>query len=1177
MSIPTVGSIKGYELLELIGEGAYGAVYRAHQPVVDREVAVKIILPEYANRPEFIRRFESEAQLVAQLEHLHIVPLYDYWRDPGGAYLVMRLMKGDSLEEIIQEGPLSLSRTARIMGQVASALTAAHRRGIVHRDIKPANILLDEEGNAYLSDFGIAKALGEESGMTVTGAIVGTPAYITPEQVQSMPVSPQTDIYALGVVLYTMLTGKHPFPEASSGDLIAKHLRDPIPHLEEIEPNLPPNLDEVIQRATAKDPLERFNKTSEFISAFNQALFFEKDSCLDEVGLSESEFVSGSLEAHGREVSSEEFPHNIPSDLTPFVGRENELQALEAMFTDPKVRLVTILGAGGMGKTRLAMAFGQSQLEAALGTNGREEVLYPQGIFFIPLAAIHSSDSIVPTIAEMLGYRLSEKRDPENQLIDYLREKEILLILDNYEHLLDGTGLIVEILNSATKVKVLATSRARLNISGEHRFQLKGMDLPESYSQSTEEAINHSSIRLFLQCACRAQTDFNLTNNNVHDVIKICELLEGIPLAIRLAAAWVDMLSPEEIIGEIEHSLDLLETEVGDIPERHSSMRAVFDHSWNQIADRERDILGGLSVFRGGFTRQAAEWVTGASLRELKTLINKSLINTSAGQRFDIHELLRQYIAENRASHKEKNEQMRDLHCDYFTKFLHARNKDLRGFGQFEVLEEIERESANLQLAWRYAVEKEQVQRLYQALDGLCRFYLWRRRFQEGRAACREAEIMLSSEPADLDLDTDYGERLRLLARIMIWHSVFCEHKVAREKVEEALVILERIEDVGVDTRRGRAFALQELGDLTIDFDREEAEQIYEQSLALYRLVEDNYGEAQVMTSLGWVCAHKGEPEEARRWGEESLSLQRSIGDQKGMADTLWMLGTNAIISDEVEESVKLINESLEIRQSMGDRLIDIASGPVDLGMTLTWIGRMEEAKEVRQETLAIYQDLGNIEEVALAHVYLGNSLAHLGEYSALLENVNIGLTLGRKSGNQRAIGLALLMLSSKPFFNQSYDETNQLLHESIASLKKVSGAGELGWVLSMLAYTEHRLGEYKKSLEHLREAFILGRGILATITAWIAIPVYAVMQADSGEFEQAIELYEFMSRYPFISRSHLIKDLFKPTISLAESMLPREKLIEAQTRCQARNLKDTIVEIIAELEYALDDGMNQL
>lgn len=272
MSISLAQSIKGYELLDLIGEGAFGAVYRAHQPVVDREVAVKIILPEYANRPDFIRRFETEAQLVAQLEHLHIVPLYDYWRDPDGAYLVMRLMKGGNLEDALQDGPMELVAAVKLVDQITSALTAAHQQGVIHRDIKPANILLDDDDNAYLSDFGIAKAIGEQAGLTVTGAILGTPAYISPEQVQSLPLSPQTDIYALGVVLYEMLTGQHPFLDTPTGVLMVKHLQEPLPLIRDSHPELPGEVDEVIQKATSKDPAARYPDVLSLARDFRQAL-----------------------------------------------------------------------------------------------------------------------------------------------------------------------------------------------------------------------------------------------------------------------------------------------------------------------------------------------------------------------------------------------------------------------------------------------------------------------------------------------------------------------------------------------------------------------------------------------------------------------------------------------------------------------------------------------------------------------------------------------------------------------------------------------------------------------------------------------------------------------------------------------------------------------------------------
>src|SRR5262245_18868835 len=206
--------IKGYELLERIGAGGFGAVYKANQSTVGREVAVKIILPHFANQPDFIRRFESEAQLVARLEHPHIVPLYDYWRDPDGAYLVMRWLP-NNLRQAMQRGPWSAEAATRLLEQLAAALTVAHREGIVHRDIKPDNILLDEDDNAYLADFGIAKNLNVGS-ITEEGALVGSPAYITPEQIKVESITPRADIYSLGLVMYEMLANEKPFPDATT-------------------------------------------------------------------------------------------------------------------------------------------------------------------------------------------------------------------------------------------------------------------------------------------------------------------------------------------------------------------------------------------------------------------------------------------------------------------------------------------------------------------------------------------------------------------------------------------------------------------------------------------------------------------------------------------------------------------------------------------------------------------------------------------------------------------------------------------------------------------------------------------------------------------------------------------------------------------------------------------------
>jgi serine/threonine protein kinase len=264
-------SIKGYELIERIGAGGFGAVYRAHQSTVGREVAVKIILPGLANTPDFIRRFEAEAQLVARLEHMHIVPLYDYWRDPSGAYLVMRLLRGGNLKDAIEQCPYNLEAAARLIDQITSALELAHRNKVIHRDIKPANILMDEDSNAYLADFGIAKVIGDLQGdMTRPDTVIGSLDYISPEQARSEDVTPCTDIYSLGVVLYEMLAGAHPFPASSSVERLYKHLNERLPDIP-VGNGQAADINAVIQRATAKKPADRYHDVLALAAAFRKA------------------------------------------------------------------------------------------------------------------------------------------------------------------------------------------------------------------------------------------------------------------------------------------------------------------------------------------------------------------------------------------------------------------------------------------------------------------------------------------------------------------------------------------------------------------------------------------------------------------------------------------------------------------------------------------------------------------------------------------------------------------------------------------------------------------------------------------------------------------------------------------------------------------------------------------
>jgi WD40 repeat protein/serine/threonine protein kinase/DNA-binding SARP family transcriptional activator len=334
--------LRGYRLLEQIGEGAFGVVYRALQPQVGREVAIKAVHPELANHPDFVRRFEHEAQIVARLEHPHIVPLYDYWREPDAAYLVMRFLRGGSVETLLEAGALEPTRVASIVDQIGFALAAAHRQGVVHRDVKPGNILLDEEGNGYLTDFGVALDAGslERSSGTM---MRGTPAYLSPEQIRLDPASPQSDVYALGIVAYEMLTGSHPFPDTSLTALLDRHLRSPMPSVRDARPDLAGKVDDAIARATAKDTTERFAGPLEFAGALRAA-------------------VEGAAAAQ-RPVTQIRNPYKglrafLEPDASDFFGREALTKRLVRRLQDhgDGSRFLAVVGPSGSGKSSVVRA-----------------------------------------------------------------------------------------------------------------------------------------------------------------------------------------------------------------------------------------------------------------------------------------------------------------------------------------------------------------------------------------------------------------------------------------------------------------------------------------------------------------------------------------------------------------------------------------------------------------------------------------------------------------------------------------------------------------------------------------------------------------------------------------------------------------------------------------------------
>jgi predicted ATPase len=381
--------------------------------------------------------------------------------------------------------------------------------------------------------------------------------------------------------------------------------------------------------------------------------------------------------------------HHLPAEPTSFVGREKELAELLRLLTNPNCRLLTLVGPGGIGKTRLAIQAARAfQQETA------------QAVYFVPLQSVSSGEGLISAVVDALKFPLSGQAAPQLQLLHYLRDKTLLLILDNFEQFLGAGGALFlpDLLEAAPSVKLLVTSREVLNLQEEWLYPVQALPYPGDVDQ-TDDITDYSAIQLFVERAQRVRRDFSLVEEQT-SVSRICRLVEGMPLAIELAASWTKTMPCALIAAEIERSLNFLTSKLRNLPEQHRSMRAVFDHSWALLSPEEQRVFKRLSIFRGGFRREAAEQVAGASLLNLSALVDKSLLRWDPDGRYQIHELLRQYAEEHLHDALEELADIHYLHCAYYANFLESRWAGILAGKQREVRAEITADLDNIRAAW---------------------------------------------------------------------------------------------------------------------------------------------------------------------------------------------------------------------------------------------------------------------------------------------------------------------------------------------------------------------------------------------------------------------------------------------------------------------------------------------
>lgn len=630
-------------------------------------------------------------------------------------------------------------------------------------------------------------------------------------------------------------------------------------------------------------------------------------------------------------------PHNLPPPSSPFVGRERELDALTTLFQRDSARLITIVGPGGMGKTRLSLAFAEQCRQ-------HHPDVYPDGIFFVPLANFTPIPELPITnqmslfMAQTLRLSLDNTGSPKSLLLDYLTSRSLLLVLDNFEHLLAGHLLVAELLQNAPKVHILITSRERLALYEERVFTLQGLALPPAAAWGQENSAE--AVQLFMQAARRVRHQFNPSAEEWPALIALCHLLNGLPLALELAAAWVDSLSLSDILAELQQDLSLLSTHLSNVADRHRSLSQVFDYAWQRLTVEEQQMMGALTVFRGGFTRSAAAAVIGQAIspRILANLVHKSLVSLDLNRdRYEIHELLRRFTSAKTGHTTTLTLNVAQRHSDYYCQLLRQQEPDLHGVRQEKVVVELSADLENIRMAWQWAVARRDVAKLAAALTPLFHLYDTLSRFLEGEQLFREAAQRLSWDSPD---PFEVMTLAHLQARQGWFTFHLGQHKESLRLLTRSLAHLREQTTTGPEL----IFCLNYLGAIMRHQGKyEEATRYLQEARQLAEAQSDRYGASVSLNTLGQTAYLQEDFALARDYCQEALRLKREIGDRRGMFYSLTYLGRVAQVQGDQVEAQRLFNECLRISTSMGDRR----------GMAIAWQNLGDVAMTLRDDAVA--------------------------------------------------------------------------------------------------------------------------------------------------------------------------------------------------------------------------------
>jgi predicted ATPase/DNA-binding SARP family transcriptional activator len=800
---------------------------------------------------------------------------------------------------------------------------------------------------------------------------------------------------------------------------------------------------------------------------------------------------------------------SLPATATQFVGREEELLEVTNLLQSEDCRLLTLTGPGGTGKTRLAI---QAATQIA--------PYYPDGVYFVPLAPLENEDSIVLAMANAVGFSFrtlsNDTRPPEDargQLIEYLQDRNLLMVTDNWEHLVHGSGILGELLAKAPNLTVLATSRERLNLSEEWLVEVHGLSFPSDGDHFDFD--QYSAYRLFFQTARRRKTGFDPDEGERAAIARICQTVQGIPLAIELAASWVLMLSCQEIDIEISRNLDFLASNQRDLVGRHRSLRAVFDHSWNLLNTIERDVFMQLTVFQGGFTREAAMAVANANLTTLAALVDKSLLNRTLSGRYDLHEMLKQYAFQQLNDNHELAINVRQRHFDYYRQWLFAFTPNLTGAGQKEAVTAIRFEFDNVRRAWEWGIKQQKWEELIPLAQTLFTYLLVGGRINTDFELFNTAEkqIRISTEQSN-------APTLRLLFAFLLAFSF--THYMNRDEYEHGLALGKQALDLFLSLPESldRAWGLLVLDFGFLFLDSKKSLPLLQESLALFEQYEVKFAQALCLNVWARLISYSNEDGGARaeQLLEQALGILKETGDRWASALILSSLARMINFRGDYQRSRGLLLQAMDTYEELGDQWRG-AEVRFILGQNATWVGHYDEAREWFRANLDF------IHRMSYPLYYATNldSIGYIefldGNYDLAEQYYQKSLTIYQHAEDVRGIAITLNNLGDVARMRQDWVKSRDYFRQAYSLIEAEKDNFELdSWIRSIIIKSQGRIalidGDLQMAESYFKTALQMvvqiGR-IPDELEIFVGL---AKIEAAHKRVEDALEILAFVSQH---------------------------------------------------------------